>query len=266
MTAHAQTAPIAAPVAKASDLATVPTLRHGFFGRPGGVSTGIYSGLNVGSGSRDAPEAVAENRARVARHFGVGVDHLVSAWQVHSPTALLVDAPWRGDRPQGDALVTATPGLALCILTADCAPVLLADPEVGVIAAAHAGWRGAWSGVLEATLEMMGTLGARRANVLAAIGPCIHQSAYEVGPEFADQVLSSDAWARGLFIPGKADRLMFDLPAYVAGRLQRAGVARIETSGQCTFASADLSFSHRRSLSEKASDYGRNASVICLMT
>jgi hypothetical protein len=235
-------------------------LPHGFFGREGGVSTGIYASLNAGTGSRDDAEAVAENRRRIAAALGVAPTHLIGVHQVHSPSAVFVEGPWVGERPQVDALVTKTKGLALSVLTADCAPVLLADVQAGVIGAAHAGWRGAFGGVLEATVALMRDHGA--AHICAAIGPCIAQASYEVGPEFKETFLKSDASYARFFSDAFGVKAHFDLPGFCAHRLAALGI-EAEIVGADTFADADL-FSHRRSLGEGASDYGRNCSAICL--
>jgi YfiH family protein len=235
---------------------------HGFFGRRGGVSAGIYSSLNAGPGSKDDPAAIAENRRRIAAAFGRDPQALIGVHQVHSPTAVIVDAPWAGVRPEADALATRTPGLVLSILTADCAPVLLADREAGVIGAAHAGWKGAHGGVLEAAVAAMVSLGAAPERIIAAIGPCIHQASYEVGPEFAARFAE---WERHQFFqPGQGDRLMFDLPSFCVSRLQRSGVKSIETLAHDTYAGPATLFSHRRSVHEKLGDYGRNCAAITL--
>lgn len=235
---------------------------HGFFGSQGGVSTGIYASLNTGPGSKDDPNAVNENRRRIAASFGVAADHLVGVHQVHSPLAVRVHGPWRGDRPEADALVTTDPGIVLAILTADCAPILLHDAEAGVIGAAHAGWKGAHYGVIDHVIETMEAVGAHASRIVAAIGPCIHQSSYEVGPEFAARFASE---ARSQFFkPGDGDRLLFDLPGYCVSRLQRCGVNSVEALAQDTYAHADSLFSHRRSVHENAGDYGRNCAAIAL--
>jgi YfiH family protein len=239
-------------------------VRHGFFGREGGVSTGIYASLNTGTGSNDDAANVAENRRRVASAFAVDRDHLVSVHQVHSPTAVFTDAPWPGERPRADALVTTTPDLALSILTADCTPILFADAHANVIAAAHAGWRGAVSGVIENTVRLMEEHGGERGRIAAAIGPCIHQSSYEVGPEFEVEFLAADPAFARFFVPGAGDRLHFDLPNFCAARLAAAGVRQIETLPLDTYAESRHLYSHRRSVHEKAGDYGRNCSVIML--
>ena len=238
-------------------------MRHAFFGRQGGVSTGIYASLNAGAGSRDAPDAVVENRRRIAAAFALGPDHLVGVHQVHSPIVHVVNGPWPGARPEGDALVTTTPNLALSILTADCAPVLFADAEAGVIGAAHAGWKGAIAGVLDATIARMIEAGAKRERIATAIGPCIAQASYEVGPEFEARFLDADAETARFFAPGAGDRRLFDLPAYCAARLAAAGV-RVETLAIDTFVDSVGCFSHRRSLRESADDYGRNCAAIAL--
>lgn len=243
---------------------TAPTLagvRHGFFGREGGVSAGIYANLNAGTGSGDDPEAVVENRRRIAAAFGVAGAHLIGVHQVHSAEAVLVREPWTGARPHADALVTSTPGLALSVLTADCAPVLFADLEAGVIGAAHAGWKGALSGVLEACVALMRTHGASK--ISAAIGPCIHQTSYEVGPEFRARFVEADAACASFFVPGAGDKSHFDLPGFCAARLEAVGVAS-DILLLDTYALPGRLHSHRRSVHEKLGDYGRNCSAIAL--
>jgi polyphenol oxidase len=235
-------------------------VKHGFFGRAGGVSTGIYASLNAGTGSNDDPDAVAENRRRIAAAFGAPATQLVGVHQVHSPDAVFIDSPWPGERPHADALVATTPGLVLSVLTADCTPVLLADTEAGVIGAAHAGWKGALHGVLESVVRLMHERGAR--NIAAAIGPCIHQASYEIGPEFEARFSEGDA-AR-YFAPGAGDRRLFDLPGFCADQLRRLGIAEIETLPLDTYAHAAALHSHRRSVHEKLGDYGRNCAAIML--
>jgi YfiH family protein len=247
-------------------LADIPGLAHGFFTREGGVSAGLYASLNCGFGSSDAPENVAENRARVAGRLGLAADRLVTCYQVHSPTVVEVEAPWRREEnPRADAMVTRQRGLALGILTADCAPVLFADAEAGVIGAAHAGWRGAVSGVVEATLGAMEKLGARRDRVRAAVGPCIAQPSYEVGPEFPSPFVAEDA-ANGRFFQTapRAGHFLFDLRGYVCERLRRAGIAAFELSRDDTAADEGRFFSYRRSCLTGEKDYGREISVIAL--
>ncbi len=239
-------------------------VKHGFFGREGGVSSGIYASLNAGTGSNDDPANVLENRRRIAEAFGIERDHLVGVHQVHSPTAVFIDAPWPGERPRADALVTTAPNLAISILTADCTPILFADTEAAVIGAAHAGWRGAIGGVIEATVSLMEEHGAKRERIAAAIGPCIHQNSYEVGPEFEAEFLAADPAFTRFFAPGSGDRFHFDLPGFCASRLEAAGVRNIETLPLDTYAESTHLHSHRRSVHEKAGDYGRNCSVIML--
>lgn len=236
-------------------------MRHGFFGRAGGVSPGIYAGLNAGTGSRDDPAAVAENRRRIATSFGVSPSHLIGVHQVHSPRAVCVDTPWTGERPHADALITTTPGLVLSVLTADCAPVLLADAHAGVIGAAHAGWKGALGGVLEAVVELMRERGAT--NISAAVGPCIHQKSYEVGAEFRARFAEADADSARFFTPGAGDKFQFDLPGFCVARLDALGV-HAEVIDRDTYPARDTLFSHRRSVHAGEADYGRNCSAITL--
>lgn len=242
-----------------SDLLPVP---HGFFGRAGGASSGVFAGLNCGGGSTDQAEAVTINRARVAEAMGVAPDALLGVHQVHSAVVALAPYPGPG-RPRADALVTATPGIALSVLTADCQPVLLADPEAGVVGAAHAGWRGTVAGVLEATVEAMESLGARRDRLRAAIGPTISQRAYEVGPDLMESVLAEDARAARFFAGGAGDRLHFDLPGYGLWRLREAGV-RAEWTRHCTYSQPARFFSYRRSVHAREADYGRLIAAIRL--
>jgi YfiH family protein len=242
--------------------ASLAGVRHGFFGRQGGISTGIYASLNAGTGSNDDAAAVRENRRRIAA--AMDVDHLVGVHQVHSAHAVFVDAPWPGERPHADALVTATSGLALSVLTADCAPILMADREAGVVAAAHAGWKGALGGVIESTVELMRAHGAAPARISAAIGPCIHQASYEVGPEFRARFIDADAATARFFAAGVGEKFLFDLPGFCAARLAAAGVTRNETAPLDTYAHAELCFSHRRSVHRGDADYGRNCAAIAL--
>lgn len=250
----------------ADELADLPGIAHGFFTRRGGVSEGIYASLNCGPGSRDRPPYVRENRARVARHLGAGAGNLVSASQVHGTTALVVDAPWPvEDRPHADALVTAARGLAVGVLTADCAPVLLAEPRAGIVAAVHAGWRGALAGVIEAAVEAMEGLGAARGHMRAAVGPCIGQGPYEVGPEFEAEFLRRDPASAHFFVRTDAGkRLHFDLAGYVADRLQRAGVPDAGAVAACSYTLREDFFSYRRSRASGEADYGRQVSAIVL--
>lgn len=238
-------------------------VRHGFFTRKGGASSGIFAGLNCGPGSTDLAEIVAINRARVADAMDVGADDLVTLHQVHSPDAVHVTTQ-PAIRPHADAMVTATPGMALGVLTADCQPVLFADAQAGVIGAAHAGWRGARDGVLEATIVAMEALGAHRQNIAAVIGPCISQSAYEVGPAFFETFTDDDPDSRRFFSNGAGDRLLFDLPAYGLHRLRAAGVGHAEWTRHCTYADPARFFSYRRTTHAGEADYGRLISVIRL--
>ncbi len=244
-----------------SDLLT--GTQHGFFTRKGGASSGIFSGLNCGFGSSDQREIVAINRSRVAQAMDLPNDALLTIHQTHSAdVAIITDS--EQDIGPGDGMVTNQPGIALGILTADCQPVLFSDPQAGVIGAAHAGWRGALDGVLEATLDAMETLGAKRANIRAAIGPTISQRAYEVGPEFLDDFMVEDMDNTRFFTNGQGDRYMFDLPSYGLHRLQQAGVGEAEWIRHCTYSDPDRFFSYRRTTHAKEADYGRLMSVIRL--
>ena len=247
------------------DLITSPTLtpKHGFFTRRGGASSGIFAGLNCGAGSSDQADIVSINRKRVAEAMAVPLDHLIGVHQVHSADVLTVTGPL-AIRPQADAMVTATKGVALSILTADCQPVLFADARAGVIGAAHAGWRGAKDGVLEATLAAMQALGAQRQNIAAVIGPCISQAAYEVGPEFFEEFLAEDPDSERFFANGEGDRLLFDLPSFGLKRLRDAGVGHAEWTRHCTYSDPKSFYSYRRSTHASEADYGRLISVIRL--
>lgn len=239
-------------------------LRHGFFTRKGGASSGIFSGLNCGPGSSDLSEVVAINRGRVAQAMGVPPEQLVSVHQVHSPDVVHVTGPLAEPRPRADAMVTATPGLVLAVLTADCQPVLFADAAAGVIGAAHAGWRGAKDGVLEATLDAMEDLGAERARIVAVIGPTISQAAYEVGPEFVESFIDDNREAARFFASGKGDRALFDLPAYSLWRLRAAGIGHAEWTRHCTYQDESRFYSYRRTTHQGEADYGRLISCIRL--
>ncbi len=245
---------------QAANLGT-PGVAHGFFGRTGGISTGLYESLNCGPGSKDAPEAVTENRRRVAD--ALGATELISLSQIHSPIVHIVES---AARLEGDAMVTTVPGLALGILTADCAPVLLADTQAQVIGAAHAGWKGALGGVLEGALEAMEKLGADRTRIAAAIGPCISQDNYEVSWEFRDKFLELGLRNRKFFVPspGKEGHYRFDLEGYAAHRLTAAGVASVEKIGVCTYPPQNGFFSFRRTTHAGEPDYGRQISAILL--
>ena len=238
-------------------------LRHGFFTRRGGASSGVFAGLNCGPGSSDQREIVCINRSRVADALQVPSDHLTGVHQVHSALAVVADGP-QASPPRADALVTATQGLAISVLTADCQPVLFADATAGVIGAAHAGWRGALDGILEATLDQMETLGATRANIAAVIGPSISQAAYEVGPEFFEDFIAEDTEYTRFFANGAGDRMQFDLPGFGLHRLRAAGVGSAEWTGHCTYADADRFYSYRRTTHAREADYGRLIAAIRL--
>ena len=241
----------------------LPGTRHGFFTRKGGASSGIFAGLNCGTGSSDLSDAVAINRARVAQAMDLPLSHLVTVNQVHSADVVMLTAPL-DPRPRADALVTAAPGLGLAVLTADCQPVLFSDPQAGVIGAAHAGWRGSRDGVLEATLDAMEALGANRAAITAVIGPTISQAAYEVGPEFLDGFLQDDPDSQRFFASGTGDRMLFDLPGYSQQRLRQAGIGHAEWTRHCTYRDPERFFSFRRTTHAGEADYGRLISVIRL--
>lgn len=239
-------------------------IEHGFFTREGGVSEGLYAGLNVGVGSQDVPERIQENRARVAGWFGEDPDHLATVYQIHSPDVVVIDGPVSGDRPKADAQVTATPGVVLGVLTADCGPVLFADPDAGIIGAAHAGWKGALDGVLENTIAAMEQLGARRENIVASLGPSISQRNYEVGPEFHERFMArNEDWARFFAASKREGHYFFDLPNLTVSRLRAAGV-KAENLDICTYADEDRFFSYRRTTHRKEPDYGRQISAIML--
>jgi polyphenol oxidase len=251
---------------EAASLAAMPGVRHGFFTRQGGVSTGIYASLNCGPGSRDDAANVAENRARVAELLGAEPSRLLTVFQKHSAEAVITEKPWKdGKVPEADAIVTAKPGLAIGVLTADCAPVLLCDREAGVIGAAHAGWKGALAGVVEATVKAMTKLGASPQRITAAIGPSISQEAYEVGQDFVQQFVADEPESSAFFITHEGTgEPHFDLPAYVGERLARAGVGAIADLGFCTYCEETRLFSYRRSQHHGEHDYGRQISAIVL--
>lgn len=248
-------------VNRAAVLAGLP---HGFLGRRGGASTGVVSGLNVGLGTGDEPEAVAENRRRAVAAVVPGA-RLATVYQVHSPDCVTVTEPWPdAERPRADALVTDRPGLLLGVVTADCAPVLLADPVAGVIGAAHAGWKGAVGGVTDATIAAMEKLGAVRSRIIAAIGPCIAQPSYEVDAAFRDRfVAEADANAR-FFRSGRPEHFQFDLEGYVAARLKSAEIGAVEPLGLDTYPDAGRFYSFRRATHRAEPDYGRQISLIGL--
>jgi YfiH family protein len=248
-----------------SPLLDLPGVRHAFFTRQGGVSTGIYESLNVGLGSGDAADDVRENRRRAAAHFGVAPEALGTCYQVHSAIAVIADGAWGEARPEADGVATDRQGLVCGALAADCAPILLADPKAGVVAAAHAGWKGALTGIAEATLAQMLALGARRADIVAVVGPCIGPLSYEVGPEFLERFTTDDADNARFFDPAEeAGKHMFDLPAFVLNRLARAGVETCEWVGRDTCAEEDLFYSNRRAFKRGEPDFGRLLSAIAL--
>jgi len=258
---------MAPPFHRADKLSALSGIAHGFFGREGGVSEGVYASLNCGPGSKDDPSSVAENRERAAAALAPDTK-LITLAQIHSPKVHVVGPGWPPDlngRPEGDGMVTALPGLALGIQTADCAPVLFADAEARVIGAAHAGWKGALGGVLEALIAAMEGLGARRDKIAAAIGPTISQANYEVGGEFRDRFLAADPAHTVFFIPSaKAGHFHFDLPAYVAARLAGAGIGDSADLGLCTYPPENGFFSFRRTTHRGEGDYGRQISAIVL--
>jgi YfiH family protein len=253
------------PVLQSDLLAGLPGVRHAFFTRQGGVSKGIYEGLNVGRGSGDDPADVLENRRRAADWFGATPDALNTCYQIHSATAVTADQPWCGQLPEGDAVVTDRPAIVCAVLTADCAPILFVDPQTRVVAAAHAGWQGALNGVVEATVQSMTALGADRSRIIAAVGPCIAPRSYEVGLEFLDRFETARPGSSRFFSAGAApDKRQFDLPAFVLDRLAEAGVARAEWIGRDTCAEGDVFFSNRRAFRQGEPDYGRLMSAIMM--
>jgi hypothetical protein len=247
-------------------LSAIPGLRHAFFTRDGGVSNGIYAGLNGGLGSNDDPANIRENRRRMAEQLGVAPELFLSVHQVHSPDAVVATGPWQqgAARPKADAIVTKAEGLALGVTTADCGPVLLVDPNARVIGAAHAGWKGALTGVLESTIAAMETLGAERSRIVAAIGPLIRQQSYEVGGEFVERFIEADAEHAMFFLPAIRDgHAMFDLAGFIRMRLENAGILMIDDLGVDTYADERF-YSYRRSVHRKEPDYGRHVHAIAL--
>ncbi len=244
----------------------LPGIRHAFFTRRGGVSGGVYASLNGGIGSRDSADLVADNRSRMAAALGVAPDRLVTAYQIHSPHVVTVEAPWTAEaRPRADAIVTRTRGLAVGVTTADCGPILLADPQAGVVGAAHAGWRGALAGIVEATVDAMERLGAHRGRIRAVLGPMIRQDNYEVGPDLMARFRAEDSASDPFFRPaGRQDHALFDLPGYITARLERADIGEVEDLGLCTYADPDRFFSFRRSTHRAEADYGRHVNAIAL--
>jgi YfiH family protein len=240
-------------------------LRHGFFTRAGGVSTGLYEGLNTGVGSNDDAAAVAENRRRVAAHLGGVPDDFAACYQIHSTVARVAGTGWRGERPEGDATVTAAPGVICAVLTADCAPILLADAEAGIIGAAHAGWKGALDGIVHSTVAAMQALGAEPRRMVAVVGPCIARASYEVGADFQARFDHHDPGSARFFAPGDAsDKRLFDLPAFVLWRLEQAGVADAAWTGEDTRTDAARFYSNRRAYLNGEADFGRLMSAISI--
>lgn len=248
------------------DFETMENIRHAFFTREKGVSEGVYASLNGGIGSADNPEYVHENRLRMAQSLGVLPGNFLSLYQIHSPEVVTVTQSWLSEqRPKADGMVTKEVGIALAIATADCGPVLFADSQNGVIGAAHAGWRGALVGILEATLAAMEAIGAEREQICAVLGPTITQVSYEVGRDFYDAFLGQDAFSESFFRKGhRESHFMFDLPGYILSRLQKYGLKSASFIGACTYSNPDQLYSYRRSLHRNESDYGRLISAICL--
>jgi len=247
-------------------LARLAGVRHAFFTRAGGVSHGVYASLNAGVGSKDEPQNVAENRARMAAALGVPSGRLLTCYQIHSPAAVVVVEPWGQDaRPRADAIVTGVAGLAVGISTADCGPVLLADAQARVIGAAHAGWRGALAGVTDEAIAAMERLGAARQRMVAALGPMIRQPNYETGTDVRDRFVAADPANARFFRPGTREQhFMFDLAGYVVARLAAAGIGTIEDIEACTYADPDKFFSYRRMTHRGEADYGRHVNAIVL--
>jgi YfiH family protein len=246
-------------------LSAIPGVRHAFFTREGGVSDGIYRSLNGGLGSSDDPAKVSENRRRMAEQMGVAPDHLLSLHQTHSPDVVAVSGPWQSSsRPRADALVTRSEGLAIGVTAADCGPILFVDPNARVIGAAHAGWKGALSGILQATVEAMEKLGAERTGIVAAIGPLIRQPSYEVGAEFVERFIEADAENAVFFLPAEREgHALFDLGGFIRTRLENAGVLMIDDTAVDTYSDQRF-FSYRRSVHRKEPDYGRQVHAIAL--
>jgi hypothetical protein len=253
---------------EAQSLKSLPGIRHGFFTRAGGVSAGVYESLNGGIGSNDMPENVNENRARMAAALGVAPDRFLTCYQIHSPEVIVAEKPWTHEqRPRADAIVTRVPGLAIGVSTADCGPVLMADPEARVIGAAHAGWRGALTGVVEATIAAMEKLGAQRTRISAATGPMIRQPSYEVGQDLVDRFVAIQPSNVRFFKPAqRPGHAMFDLAGFVVSRLRRAEVAHIEDLAHCTYADPAQFYSYRRTTHRSEPDYGRHINAIALVS
>ena len=251
---------------EAPDLSSRPGIRHAFFTRTGGVSEGVYASLNGGLGSKDDPDRVADNRGRMCAQLGLPPDRMVSLYQVHSADVVTVEAPFPlSERPKADGMVTRVPGLALGIATADCGPILFADQQGRVVGAAHAGWKGALTGVIGATVAAMEALGARRDRIVAVLGPTISQRAYEVGPDFVER-FQADAPGMDRFLGAgsRAGHAQFDLPGFILARLGEAGIGAASSLGLCTYADPDRFYSYRRNTHHREPDYGRLISAIAL--
>lgn len=251
---------------QAKSLSRSDRIRHGFFTRDGGVSDGIYASLNGGVGSKDDKGLVAENRARMARALDVAPENFVTCFQIYSPDVVVAERPWTPEtRPKADAIVTRVPGLAIGVSTADCGPLLFADEQAGVIGAAHAGWRGAFTGVIEKTIAAMEALGADRNRIVAALGPLIRKQNYEVSQSFVHEFLRADETHAQFFSPAsRAGHAMFDLPGFVSARIEQAGVGYFEDLQLCTYAGAERFYSYRRSVHRAEPDYGRHVNAIVL--
>jgi hypothetical protein len=252
---------------QAPSLSKLPGIRHGFFTRQGGVSDGVYESLNGGVGSEDSPAKVVENRARMAQSIGVTPERFLTCYQIHSPQVVVAETPWAAaDRPRADAIVTGTRGLAIGVSTADCGPVLFADAEARVIGAAHAGWRGALTGVIEATVAAMEKLGASRKRIVAVAGPMIRQPSYEVGQDMMDRFVTLEPNTVRFFKrAARPEHFMFDLGGFIASRLRRAKIEQIEDLGHCTYADPAQFYSYRRATHRAEADYGRHINAIALI-
>jgi YfiH family protein len=251
---------------EALELKSARSIRHGFFTRQGGHSEGLFASLNCGFGSGDDKPTVARNRAEVGEQLGIEGGKLLTAWQWHSADVIVADAPWDALKPpKGDAIVTTKPGLAIAVLTADCAPILFADAERGVIGVAHAGWKGALAGISDATIAAMEENGARRESMTAIIGPTISRNVYEVGPDFADQFIAEASENADFFTPSTRSRhQMFDLPAYLKRRITRQGLGQVVDMDLCTYSDEGRFYSFRRATHRSEKNYGRQISAIVL--